>query len=264
MRRMMSKRVGVSTPSKNTRIKNQLRTIDNGHNMNGFTPGVFLNKAPSTTTLISSDSSVSSSSSSSSSGGECDNSSSRSLTSCMNISNSVSPPTSWKSTERKSFILHQPLMVSDPENVDIEMELDPAIALGKVIARSKNLPTTDYFANNHIMVNEERVKRVIAPLSRLRELDELARIHAESMAKDLSLFHSNPNNITEQFQRPFRRLGENVACGTDIRTIHTNMMTQKQHTSDKYNVLHRCYTHMGMATAKGSDGQLYLCQIFRG
>jgi hypothetical protein len=265
IRNRMTKRVGsVSTTTSTSSSSNKTssrwnqkaKAIDNGldeQSNSEFSPGVFL-KVPSTATLISSDSSVSSSSSSSSS--------SRSLTS--NNSNSISPPTSWKSTERKSFILHQPLIICDPERTDVEIELDPATALGKVMARSKHLPTTDYYCNNHIMVNEERIKRVIAPLSRLRELDELARIHADAMAKELSLFHSNPNKITGQFNRPFRRLGENVACGTNIREIHTNMMTQRKQNSDKYNILHRSYTHMGMATAKGQDGQLYLCQIFRG
>ena len=115
------------------------------------------------------------------------------------------------------------------------------------------------------MVNQERVRRVIAPLSRLSELDSIAREHAEAMANKEKLFHSNPADISTKFQRPFRRMGENVARGKTIRDIHNQMMKNSEEiTTDKYNILHRCYTHMGMGTAKGADGQLYLCQVFRG
>jgi uncharacterized protein YkwD len=161
-------------------------------------------------------------------------------------------------------LLHQPLMVIDPEKADQETEIDPATALGKAMARSRNLPNTDYYSSNHILVNQERVKRVIAPLSRLRELDSLARDHAEAMANAQHLFHSDPCDIQSKFQRPCRRMGENVAVGSNIRDIHVRMMKNTESNTDKNNILHRCYTHMGMATAKGADGQLYLCQIFRG
>lgn len=246
-----SKRTEKARPTTSTTKGNKKQYTDDG-----LTEGVFF-KVPSTASLMSSDSSVTSASSS-----NVDSGSIRSLS--YSATPSMHPPTSWKSTERKSFLLHQPLMVSDPENIDAELESDPVSALGKVMAQSKKLPSTDYYCSNHIMVNDERVKRMTAPLSRLRELDDLARYHAEAMAKSQRLFHSDPTTITYVFQRPFRRMGENVACGANIREIHTNMMEKQEHCSDKYNILHRCYTHMGMGTAKGEDGQLYLCQIFRG
>lgn len=218
--------------------------------------GVFF-KVPSVASLHSSDSTISS--------GTSNYGSARSIvSSCNNSTSPPTPATSWKSTERQSFLLNQPMMVSDIEHIDLEIEKDPVAALGKVMARCNKLPSTDYFSSNHIMVNEERIKRMIAPLSRLRELDEMARRHAEEMAKSQSLYHSDPATITNQFHRPFRRMGENVSRGSNLRNIHTNMMVTTEQRPDRYNILHRCYTHMGMGTAKGEDGQLYLCQIFRG
>jgi uncharacterized protein YkwD len=229
----------------------------------GFTEGVFF-KVPSAVSLAYSDSSVDTASSASSR----DGGSNRSLSSACNATHAttttVPAATSWKSTERKSFLLHQPLIVCDPEKIDTEMETDLVAALGKVMARSKKLPSTDYYCSNHILVNDERVQRMIAPLSRMRELDDLARYHAMAMAQSQTLFHTDPNIITDQFHRPVRQMGENVARGKTIKEIHTDMMTKQQQCSDKYNILHRCYTHMGMGTAKGKDGQLYLCQIYRG
>jgi len=174
----------------------------------------------------------------------------------------TSPPSSWKSTDTASFILHQPLMVSDPDK-DGESELvdDEAEKLGEVMQRSRKLPGTWYFSSNHVMVNQERTKRVIAPLTRLSELDTIAREQAAAMAAADKLFHSDPASLHTKFNRFSRRMGENVAVGANIREIHKQMMTIPCH---KHNILHRRYTHFGMGTATGKDGKLYLCQVFRG
>lgn len=170
-----------------------------------------------------------------------------------------SPACSWKSTVTKGHNRNVPLVVSDPEH-STEIT-DQAEALGRIMARSRQLPSTWYFSSNHVMVNQERTKRVMAPLVRLRELDEIAREHAERMASENALFHSTPDELQSKFNRPSRRLGENVKRGDTIRKIHEAMMKD---VSDKINILDRRYTHMGMATARGSDGNLYLCQVFRG
>lgn len=171
-----------------------------------------------------------------------------------------SPPTSWRSSGSLDFTKNVPLVASDPENPSKE-QVDDAVALGRIMARSRQLPTTWYFASNHIMVNQERTRRTIAPLVRMRELDAIAREHAERMASKDSLFHSTPIDLAAKFNRPSRRLGENVGKGATIREIHQSMMKIR---SDKNNILDRRYTHMGMATAQSSDGTIYLCQVFRG
>ena len=174
-------------------------------------------------------------------------------------SRTSSPPSSWKSSGEKGHNINAALVVSDPEHSE-EIK-DEALELGRIMARSRQLPSTSYFSSNHVMVNGERSKRVIAPLVRMRELDSIARDYAERMAAQNELFHPAPCELQESFNRRSRRLGENVARGDNIRDIHKFMMATR---SDKNNILDRRYTHMGMATAKGSDGKLYLCQIFRG
>ena len=175
-----------------------------------------------------------------------------------------SAPNSWRSTDTPSFILHQPLLVSDPDqNGESDMVPDEAEKLGQVMTRSRKLPGTWYFSSNHVMVNQERTHRVMAPLTRLSELDAIAREHAAALAVAGRLFHSNPVELHAKFnQHHFsRRMGENVACGANIREIHQQMMKVP---TDKHNILHRRYTHFGMGTAPGVDGKLYLCQVFRG
>jgi uncharacterized protein YkwD len=144
----------------------------------------------------------------------------------------------------------------------MEPMTDEMEELGLIMARSRQLPGTWYYSSNHVLVNKERTKRGIAPLIRKVELDELARKIAASMAESQSVRHSNPHDLMFELQAPCRRLGENVASGSSIREIHRGMMQTSQ--ADKNNILDRRYTSMGMGTALGSDGELYLCQIFRG
>jgi hypothetical protein len=173
---------------------------------------------------------------------------------------SSKPSTSWKSTGGNYFLPRSPLIVNDPEKGGEPIK-DEVEALGLRIARSRHLPGTCYYSSNHVMVNQERTKRMIAPLVRMRELDEIAREHVDAMARENRAFHSNPNFVRMSFHRPAHRLGENVAKGSSIRAIHEAMLATR---SDYNNIADRRYTHLGMATAKASDGELFMCQIFRG
>lgn len=168
-------------------------------------------------------------------------------------------PSSWKSSGSKDHHKGSPLIVSSPDSE--RMIQDESEELGLKMARSKKLPGTWYFSSNHVMVNDERILRTVAPLVRLTELDDIARQHAEAMASKDRLFHMDPHDLQVAFSKHSRRLGENVARGRSIREIHEAMMSTR---SDKNNILDRRFANMGMATARGNSGQLYLCQIFRG
>jgi len=166
---------------------------------------------------------------------------------------------SWKSSGSKEYNKNVPIIVTDSD--DASKIEDVALELGRIMARSRQLPTTSYFSSNHVMVNQERSRRVAAPLTRSPELDEIAREHAAKMASSSTVFHAEISELQSKLNRPFRRLGENVKRGDCIRSIHAHMMAT---VSERNNILDRRYTQMGMGTALGSDGKLYLCQIFRG
>lgn len=167
----------------------------------------------------------------------------------------------WKSTDRQSFYQNQPLFVPDPDE-DTTPPPNEVAALQQALKRSRQLPGTGYYCNNHILVNQERRVRQIAPLSRLSELDELARAQAQAMANDNRLSHSDPTALHTSFSRRRRIMGENVACGRSIRDIHTKML---QDPTQMGNIVQRRYTHFGMGTARSRDGKhLFLCQLFRG
>jgi uncharacterized protein YkwD len=138
---------------------------------------------------------------------------------------------------------------------------DQTAAWGKAFVDSQRLPRVAHFANNHIMINTERTRRAVPALKRSSELDAIARWHAENMASADTVHHSDAAELQSKLGKPCEFLGENVAKGENIRSIHKEMM---KNVGDVYNMTDRNYSEMGMATARGPNGDLYLCQIFRG
>jgi len=128
---------------------------------------------------------------------------------------------------------------------------------------SRQYPPVSYFSSIHVMVNEERFMRLANPLVRSPELDSVAREQAEAMAERDKLFHSDPSLLLQlqNVTGTAHRFGENVGKGRTVRDIHERMMKTR---SQRNNILHGRFTHMGMATAKASDGELFLCQVFVG
>jgi uncharacterized protein YkwD len=170
---------------------------------------------------------------------------------------SSSLPAKLKPTASEACLPRSSLIERNPDSDEDELTQDKT---DLIMARSRRLPGTSYYSSNHIMVNRERTKRKIAPFVRMAELDGIAREHAEAMAKENRKFHSDPSSLQMKLRQPARRLGENLAKGGTIREIHREMMVTP---SDANVILSSHYTHFGMATAKASDGELYLCQIFR-
>lgn len=152
----------------------------------------------------------------------------------------------WMSTERSPFKQHAKHH-HDPEE------------MSRIMDRARQLPRESYISNSIILVNQERGRRVVAPLTRSNELDEMARAHAQKMAAAGHRLHSDP----EVMHVPDSTIvGENVAKGSTPKEIHKNMM---QTASDRNNILDRRYSRMGMGTARSpSDGLLYVCLLFCG
>jgi len=115
--------------------------------------------------------------------------------------------------------------------------------------KEEEIHSTSYFASNHVLVNRERMKRGLRPLTRNIAMDELARKSAESMAESNG---KNPLKTTY--------VG-NVLRGESIRSIHRSTMQQKQG-RERANLLNPYFQDFGVGTAKGPDGMLYMCQLF--
>jgi hypothetical protein len=148
--------------------------------------------------------------------------------------------------------------------------------LKMIMGRAKKLPqTSGKFACNHIMVNTERVKKRVPPLTRYRDLDRVAREHARAMADENMVRHMDgptylqarilerkDMDISADDERLFfPRLGVNIARGKNVEGIHKLMMANS---AERNNVLDKRFTTLGMGTARAEDGMIYLCQVFGG
>ena len=144
-----------------------------------------------------------------------------------------------------------------------DARLQAAKEFGLMLAKNKRLPTVcpGFVSSNHVLVNKERTALHLPALTRRVELDELAREFASAMAKNGNLRQSPPMMDMEDLIQPCETFGVNVACGASIQEIHEKML---QNPSERNKMVDRRYSHMGMGTAKGKNGKLYLCQIFKG
>lgn len=115
--------------------------------------------------------------------------------------------------------------------------------------KEEEIHSTSYFASNHVLVNRERMKRGLRPLTRNIAMDELARSTAQKMSETKG-----------KTPLPATYVG-NVLRGESIRSIHRATMQNKEG-RERHNLLSPYYQDFGVGTAKGEDGMLYICQLF--
>jgi hypothetical protein len=89
------------------------------------------------------------------------------------------------------------------------------------------------------------------------DLTAVARRQAARMAAGRQIYH-NPNLSSEVSN--WRALGENVGEGPSVSSIQTAFMNSSSH---RANILSTTYTEVGIGTARGSDGQIYVSEVFR-
>lgn len=106
-------------------------------------------------------------------------------------------------------------------------------------------------------INSERTSRGRRAYAVRGDLTSVARSHAARMAARRDIYH-NPN-LGSQVGN-WRALGENVGRGGDVSSIHGAFMSSSSH---RGNILSSTYTEVGVGTATGGDGLLYVVQIFR-
>ena len=88
-------------------------------------------------------------------------------------------------------------------------------------------------------------------------LNEVAQRWAEWMAAHHTLRH---NPYLESQVHDWSELGENVGAGPGEDAIHRAFMDSAPH---RDNILSRSFTQVGVGTARGSDGKLYVDEVFR-
>ena len=106
-------------------------------------------------------------------------------------------------------------------------------------------------------VNSARSSAGLGAYSYAGDLAAAARGQAERMAASGELYH-NPNLGSEV--GGWSRIGENVAFAGDWRGAHQVLMNSPDHRAQ---ILDPGYTQMGVGTAEGKDGTLWVAQVFR-
>ena len=84
-------------------------------------------------------------------------------------------------------------------------------------------------------------------------------IHAECMARKQKIFQSvtSMEELEEKLGTTFA--GENVQRGSSIKQMQTEGLKVE---SILDNIRDEVFTELGMGTARGKDGNLYMCQLF--
>ena len=117
------------------------------------------------------------------------------------------------------------------------------------------------------LINAERMHQGLAALTYNPQLDRMAKIQAQNMARFQKMAHVLPEaeqpTLVSRAQHVgyvFGRIAENVAIGyLSAETVVQGWMASKGH---RANILNSDVGETGIAIARSSAGGLYYCQVF--
>jgi uncharacterized protein YkwD len=117
------------------------------------------------------------------------------------------------------------------------------------------------------LINAERQHQGMPALVYNAQLDRMAKIQAENMARFQKMAHTIPESQLPTLGDraryagyPFGRLAENVALGyPNAETVVQGWMTSSGH---RRNILDGDVEETGIGIARSSAGGLYYCQVF--
>jgi hypothetical protein len=89
------------------------------------------------------------------------------------------------------------------------------------------------------------------------DLAAVAQAQAERMAQRLHIYH-NPNLGSDV--SGWKKVGENVGVGVGPYQVQQAFMDSPGH---RANILSESYTEIGIGTTIGTDGRLYIAEVFR-
>ncbi len=107
------------------------------------------------------------------------------------------------------------------------------------------------------LINDTRRAHGLYRLSPDRELQIIANRHANRMAEAGYIYHSA--NLGSRLSWGWWAWGENVGYGPSVRWIHNAFMNSSYHAS---NILDSSFNYVGVGVAYGSDGRVYVAQVF--
>lgn len=125
--------------------------------------------------------------------------------------------------------------------------------------------TTDFERQLVRLINEERTRHRLAPLSYSSLLARTAENHSRDMARNGFFSHNNPagQGTEERINRAgyrWRAYGENIGCGQDApEKIMAAWMKSSSH---RENILSGAYTEIGVGFVTGGECRYYWTGLF--
>ena len=116
---------------------------------------------------------------------------------------------------------------------------------------------TDDASLSVALVNQSRAAHGLYRLTPDGELQSVAQRHAHRMAEHGYISHSE--DLGWDLSWGWWGWAENVGYGPSVSWIHNAFMNSWYHSS---NILSASYNHVGVGVAYGSDGRVYVAQVF--
>lgn len=117
------------------------------------------------------------------------------------------------------------------------------------------------------LVNKERAAKGLSSLKSDSQLNKVAQLKAEDMAKKGYFSHNSPTygsafDMLKSHGIKYRTAGENIAKGQ--KTAQTVMNGWMNSTGHRANILNSSYSKLGVGYAVSANGTPYWVQIFVG
>ena len=114
------------------------------------------------------------------------------------------------------------------------------------------------------LINQERVKAGVSPLSFDSKLQEMAQAKSDDMYKNKYFSHTSPTygspfDMMKTFGIKFGTAGENIAYDRSVEAAHTALMNSSGH---KENILRAAFKKVGIGITHTSSSVIYISQDF--
>ena len=140
----------------------------------------------------------------------------------------------------------------------------PALAASSFVAHYTTASPSVQEQTAQNLLNSDRARYGLAPLTLDPELSRIARIKSEDMRDNRYFAHVSPTygdvrQMLRTFGYSYAGAGENIAHHATVEKAQAAFLSSSGH---RRNIMNRAYTKVGIGVAFDSKGFIYLTQIF--
>lgn len=173
----------------------------------------------------------------------------------------VSPQSAYQQGTDYSLVIDKDLSSSNGVKMQEEIVMTFTIEKGQ---EESNTPSA-YEQKVLTLVNEERAKRDLAPMTLSNNLSDVARTKAQDMAENGYFSHDSPTygspfSMMSEFDISYRAAAENIAAGQRSPEAVVHSWTNSP--GHRKNILNESYTHLGIGYVEGGSYGTYWVQMF--